>query len=187
MRKHSRHPPRDHSCAVVRHWSPERSASFGIYGPYSLVFPNADRDEMRVAQMPVVVQMRVAYVMLVAALTVGLVGCGPGPKGDPGSPGPPGPKGEAGAPGPPGPPGPPGAPGPQGAQGPPAPSLRVVRSDCLAGNCTVACNGNEVLVSAYCGPARKPARFIGERQASCGVEADSANAPMVAVCAAAPP
>jgi Collagen triple helix repeat (20 copies) len=131
-----------------------------------------------------VAQKRVVHLMLVAALTTGLANCGPGPKGDSGPPGAPGPKGEAG---PPGPPGPPGAPGPQGAQGPPAPSVRVVRSDCLAGDCKGGCNGNEVLVSAYCGPARKPATFIGERQASCGVEADSANAPLVAVCVAAPP
>jgi hypothetical protein len=134
-----------------------------------------------------VVQLRIVHVILVAALTAGLAGCGPGPKGDAGPQGPPGPKGEAGPVGPPGPAGPPGAPGPQGAQGPHAPSLRVVRSDCLTGACKAGCNGNEVLVSAYCGPARKPATFIGERQVSCGVEADSANAPLVAICVAAPP
>ncbi len=31
-------------------------------------------------------------------------------------------------------------------------SIRVVRSDCLNGNCTVQCHDNEVLVTAYCGP-----------------------------------
>jgi hypothetical protein len=135
---------------------------------------------------PAVKHMRTAHWILLAALAVGLAGCGPGPKGDSGPPGPQGPKGEAGPVGPAGPPGPPGAPGPQGPQGPPSPSLRVVRSDCLTGDCTLACNGNEVLVSAYCGPARKPATFVGERQVSCGAEADSANAPLVAVCVAAP-
>jgi hypothetical protein len=132
-------------------------------------------------------EMRIAKAILVAALTAGLGGCGPGPKGDTGPPGPAGPKGEAGPAGPPGPPGPAGPPGPQGEQGPSAPSLRVVRSDCLTGACKAGCNGNEVLVSAYCGPARKPATFVGERQVSCGVEADSANAPLVAICVAAPP
>jgi Collagen triple helix repeat (20 copies) len=131
--------------------------------------------------------MRGGQLIVVGALLVALAGCFEGPKGDSGPPGPPGPKGEPGAAGPPGPVGPPGPPGPKGEQGPPSPTLRVLRSDCLAGYCAVACNGDEVLVSAYCGPERKPATFLGERQASCGVDANAANAPLVAICVASPP
>jgi hypothetical protein len=66
--------------------------------------------------------------------------------------------------------------------------VRVVRSTCLtSGNCAIGCRENEVLVMAYCGPARNPATFVGERQATCGVEATTANAPAVAVCVEAPP
>jgi len=131
--------------------------------------------------------MRSGQIILVAALLAGLADCGQGPKGDPGPAGPPGPKGDTGAAGPPGPVGPPGPPGPQGEQGPPSPTVRVLRSDCLAGYCAVACGGNEVLVSAYCGPSRNPATFLGERQASCGTDASTANAPLVAICVASPP
>jgi Collagen triple helix repeat (20 copies) len=131
--------------------------------------------------------MRVAHLVLIAVLTAGLAGCGPGPKGDNGPPGPQGAKGQPGAPGPPGPTGPPGPAGPQGEPGPPSPTLRVIRSDCLSGECTAACKGDEVLVTAYCGPTRKPATFINERQVTCGVAVDTASAPLVAVCAAAPP
>ena len=131
--------------------------------------------------------MRVAHLMLVAALTAGLAACGPGPKGDPGPAGPQGAKGDGGPPGPPGPVGPAGPAGPQGPAGPPSPTVRVVRSDCLTGECTAACNGDEVLVTAYCGPTRKPANFISERQVTCGVAADTASAPLVAICVAAPP
>jgi Collagen triple helix repeat (20 copies) len=116
-----------------------------------------------------------------------LAACGKSQKGDPGPPGPPGPKGDPGAAGPPGPVGPPGPPGPQGEQGPPSPSIRVIRLDCLVGGCSASCRGNEVLVSAYCGPARNPATYIGERQVSCGVEANTANVPLVAICVAPPP
>lgn len=123
-----------------------------------------------------------ALFMLVLA-TFGLGGCGQGPKGDPGQPGLQGPKGDPGVAGPPGPVGPP---GPQGQQGPPSPSIRVVRNNCLSGECTASCRGDEVLVSAYCGPSHNPATFLDERQASCGIEVTSANAPLVAVCLQAP-
>ncbi len=116
-----------------------------------------------------------------------LASCGKPQKGDPGPPGPPGPKGDLGPPGPPGPVGPPGPPGPQGEQGPPSPTVRVVRKDCLVGGCSASCRGDEVLVSAYCGPARNRPTYIGERQVSCGVEANTANVPLVAICVAAPP
>lgn len=131
--------------------------------------------------------MRFRHLLIVGLLALGLAGCGKGPKGDAGPPGPPGSKGDPGAPGPPGPVGPPGPPGPQGRQGPPSPTIRVIRLNCLVGGCTASCRGDEVLVSAYCGPARNPATYIGERQVSCGVEANAANAPLVAICVAAPP
>ena len=130
--------------------------------------------------------MRAGRLLLVLALFAGLAGCGKGPPGDTGPAGPDGAKGDPGPRGPAGPPGPPGPPGPQGQQGQPSPSIRVVRSDCLNGNCTVECHGNEVLVTAYCGPTRNPAKFLAERGATCGVEAGPANAPLVAVCVAAP-
>ena len=126
-----------------------------------------------------------ALFMLVLA-TFGLGGCGQGPKGDPGQPGLQGPKGDPGVAGPPGPVGPAGPPGPQGPQGPQSPSLRVVRNNCLNGECTASCRGDEVLVSAYCGPSHNAATFLDERQASCAIEVTSANAPLVAVCVQAP-
>lgn len=131
--------------------------------------------------------MRVGYLLLVGALALGLANCGKSQKGDPGPQGPPGPKGDAGPAGPAGPVGPPGPPGLQGEQGPPSPTVRVIRLNCLVGGCSASCRGDEVLVSAYCGPARNPATYIGERQVSCGVEANAANAPLVAICAASPP
>src|SRR5271169_2544790 len=103
---------------------------------------------------------------VVGLLLLGLAGCGQGPKGDPGVVGPPGP------------------PGPQGQQGQPSPSVRVVRRDCLTGNCEASCNGNEVLVSAYCGPGRNLPTFVGERGITCGIEANAANTPLVAICVA---
>lgn len=130
--------------------------------------------------------MRSGYWILVGLLLLGLTGCGQGPKGDPGSAGQPGPKGDPGAAGPPGPVGPTGPPGPQGEQGPPSPTVRVIRLNCLSGGCTASCRGDEVLVSGYCGPARNQATFIGERQVTCGVEANAANAPLVAICVMTP-
>jgi hypothetical protein len=133
--------------------------------------------------------MRAAHlalaVTLLAGVSVGLAGCGKGPQGDAGPTGPQGPKGDAGPVGPAGPPGPPGPAGPQGQAGPPSPSVRVVKSDCTAG-CTVQCQDNEVLVTAYCGPTRNPAQFLGEKGASCGADATPANGPLVAVCVGSP-
>jgi hypothetical protein len=130
--------------------------------------------------------MRAAHMVVTVALLAGLAGCSQGPKGDPGPPGPQGPKGDAGPVGPAGPLGPPGPQGPQGEQGPPAPGMRVVRSTCVQGNCTIECRDNEVLVSAYCGPNRNPATFLGERGASCGVAANAENGPLIVVCVGAP-
>src|SRR5580704_320412 len=132
--------------------------------------------------------MRVEHLLLVLVLSMGLAGCGQGAKGDPGPAGPAGPKGDPGPPGPTGPEGPAGPPGPRGETGSPSPTVRVIRSNCLtSGDCPIGCRENEVLVTAYCGPTRNPATFIGERQASCGVEATTANAPAVGVCVEAPP
>ena len=69
-------------------------------------------------------------------------------------------------------------------------TVRVLRVDCgtraeLAkvirrAPCTAACNEDEVLVTAYCGPRRRAVRFVSERSVSCvwGV-----TSPLVAVCA----
>jgi hypothetical protein len=43
---------------------------------------------------------------------------------------------------------------------------------------------NEVLVTAYCGTARRAARFLTEKSVSCGVVPSPADSPLVAVCAA---
>lgn len=130
----------------------------------------------------------VHHLILAIALVSALAGCGKGPQGDAGPAGPAGPKGD---PGPPGPQGPAGLPGPQGArgeQGPAAPpNVRVVHLNCLNGECTVTCHDNEVLVTAYCGPARSAATFLGERGASCGAESNPSKSPLVAICAASTP
>ena len=131
--------------------------------------------------------MRTARLIVAAGLIALLAGCGQGPKGNSGPPGPQGPKGDTGAVGPTGPVGPPGPPGPQGEQGPPSPTVRVIRKDCLTGGgCSASCRGNETLVSAYCGPSRNPATFVGERDVTCGVESNAANVPLVAICVASP-
>jgi hypothetical protein len=131
--------------------------------------------------------MRASCLTLVLAVAVGLAGCAKGPKGDPGPRGPAGPQGVPGPTGPPGPQGATGPRGPQGQEGPPSPSVRVVRNACLSGNCTVSCRADEVLVMAYCGPSRNAATFLAEREVSCGVLANPANGPLVAVCVAAQP
>jgi hypothetical protein len=64
--------------------------------------------------------------------------------------------------------------------------VRVVRSACLNGDCTIQCRDNEVLVTAYCGPNRNAATLLAERGASCGVAANAANGPLTVVCVGAP-
>jgi len=125
--------------------------------------------------------MRAAQLALTVVLLTALAGCGKGPQGDAGPAGPQGPKGETGAAGPAGPAGPAGVAGPTG-----APGVRVVKAaDCAAG-CTIQCQDNEVLATAYCGPSRAPAQFVGENGASCGPAATPASAPLVAVCVGSP-
>ena len=131
--------------------------------------------------------MRGGRLIFVGLFMVALAGCGQGQKGDPGVTGPPGPQGDPGVAGPPGPVGPAGPPGPQGEPGPPSPTLRVIRNNCLGGTCTAGCRGDELLVSAYCGPSRSQPTFLDERQVSCGIEANTANGPVVAFCVQAPP
>jgi hypothetical protein len=64
--------------------------------------------------------------------------------------------------------------------------VRVVRTACLNGNCTIQCRDNEVLVTAYCGPNRNAATLLAERGASCGVAANAENGPLTVVCVGAP-
>jgi hypothetical protein len=129
-----------------------------------------------------------AFALIMFALTsVALCGCDSGKKGDAGAPGAAGPKGEQGDQGAPGPVGPAGPPGPQGEQGPPSPTMRVVHVNCLHnGTCTANCRGDEILVTAYCGPSRTAPTYTSERQASCGLNPDAANTPLVVICAGAP-
>jgi hypothetical protein len=67
-----------------------------------------------------------------------------------------------------GPPGERGAAGPAGPRGAAGdPGLRVLRSDCSTGNCTVECADDEVLLNAYCNPNRTPAAYPTEHGAQC--------------------
>jgi hypothetical protein len=127
--------------------------------------------------------MRTHLVSTLVLLTV-LAACGQGSKGDQGPKGDPGPAGPAGPAGPQGPQGIRGLPGPKGDQGPAGQGVHVVQSSCLRGDCIVECGSKEVLVTAYCGPNRRPATFPTERSASCGVAVNAVNGPIVAVCVA---
>jgi Collagen triple helix repeat (20 copies) len=118
---------------------------------------------------------------LSAILLISVASCSqpaPGPKGDPGAQGPPGPQGMQG---PVGPPGPQGLQGPQGAPGVSS-QTRVIRVNCGVQSCTATCNVDEVLVAAYCGPARHPATVLGESSVSCGIVPSAADSPLVAIC-----
>jgi hypothetical protein len=133
--------------------------------------------------------MRARSILLATAFLAGsiaLAGCSKGPQGEQGPTGPQGDKGDTGPAGPSGSQGPPGPQGPRGEAGPPSPEVRVLRSNCAAGDCTIECRDNEVLVTAYCGANRNAATFLSERGASCGVEANAANGPLVVVCVGAP-
>ncbi len=122
--------------------------------------------------------------LAVIAISLGVANCGQGaqgPKGDPGQPGPPGLAGPAGQQGPAGPQGqagPPGPPGPPGASS----QTRVIRLNCATQSCQAQCNVDEVLVMAYCGTSRKPASFLSEVGASCGVTPSATDSPLVLVC-----
>jgi collagen triple helix repeat protein len=141
--------------------------------------------------------MRTFNFVTVIALSLCLIGCGesvPGPKGDAGPAGPPGAKGDtgpagpaglAGPPGPRGPEGPPGARGPReaaAASGSAGSSIRVVRANCSADDCSVACNADEIMLTAFCGANRAPANFVSEQQASCSKRRTRSNA-LIAACA----
>ena len=82
-----------------------------------------------------------------------------------------GPQGERGPAGPAGPPGPAGDPG-----------IRILRGDCTAANCTVECAGDEVLLSAYCGPSRTPAAYPTEHSALCRSQGGRVKVEVVAAC-----
>jgi Collagen triple helix repeat (20 copies) len=145
--------------------------------------------------------MRIAGILTVAALALCLAGCGegtPGPKGEAGPAGPPGAKGDAGPAGPAGVAGPPGPQGPLGPAGPAGPpgagvqpgtatagmpgSLRVVRAQCGAGGCSVTCNADEIVLTAYCGAGHASATFPTEREATCRGHARQSGS-LVAACA----
>jgi Collagen triple helix repeat (20 copies) len=129
-------------------------------------------------------------IALVVALCLGLANCGQGPQGPKGEQGVAGPAGEKGEAGPPGPPGPPGPKGDAGPAGPAAPSaaagaasgVRVMRVSCESAACSAACNQDEVLVSAYCGPGRSAVTLVNERSVSCPSRR-AATSPLVAICA----
>jgi hypothetical protein len=87
-------------------------------------------------------------------------------------------------PGPPGDRGPPGPPGPRGPAG--DPGIRIVRADCATGNCTVACEEDEVMLTAHCGGGRPPTAYPNERSALCR-SPSRAKAEIVAACFKAPP
>jgi hypothetical protein len=130
--------------------------------------------------------MRVSHLAMVLVLFASVAGCSKGPQGEQGPPGPQGPKGDSGPAGPPDPAGPPGPQGEKGQAGPPSPSIRVIRSDCVAG-CSVQCQDNEILVAAYCGATCNQAQFLGERGASCGPVQSASNTPLVAIYVGSPP
>jgi hypothetical protein len=109
--------------------------------------------------------------LIVISFAATLAACGKGPEGAKGEPGPPGAPGATGEAGPAGPPGPPGA----------SSAVRIVRSNCDATSCAAQCGDDEVLLIAYCGPARNAATFPTERSASCRTR-NAANNPLVAAC-----
>jgi Collagen triple helix repeat (20 copies) len=134
--------------------------------------------------------MRIKDVAILIAFSFCLASCGEGSQGAKGEAGVAGPPGEKGDPGPAGPPGPVGPEGPKGDPGPPGPAgtipdaatpVRVMRVVCETGTCAAACNPDEVLVSAYCGPGRAAVTIVNERSVSCPRRA--ATSPLVAVCA----
>jgi hypothetical protein len=87
----------------------------------------------------------------------------------------PGPRGERGPPGPPGPRGPAGDAG-----------VRIVRTECVSGNCTAQCEPDEVLLTAHCGVGRAQAVYPTEHSALCRSPRTTAKVEVVAACVKAP-
>jgi hypothetical protein len=130
---------------------------------------------------------RLIGVLTFSAILVVAACTGPqGPKGDRGEKGQQGEKGEAGIAGPTGPTGPPGAQGPpgpgglagkDGAKGDPGTSgsiIRVVKVQ--GGEAAASCNGDEFMMSAFCGfegtpSSRQPEISAGGTGARCTADA----------------
>jgi Collagen triple helix repeat (20 copies) len=127
---------------------------------------------------------RLIGVLTFSAILVVAACTGPqGPKGDSGEKGERGEKGEAGIAGPPGPPGPQGPSGPiglagkDGAKGDPGTSgsiIRVVKVQ--GGEAAASCNGDEFMMSAFCGfegtpTSRQPEITAGGNGARCTTDA----------------
>jgi hypothetical protein len=107
--------------------------------------------------------MKIRDVASLCAIALALGACGQAPQGPQGDPGPPGPVGPTGPPG-------------------PAAGVRLVRSACDTTSCTVQCEADEVLVTAWCGVTRNPTNFPTDRSAICRGRG-AANSPLVGVCA----
>ena len=126
--------------------------------------------------------MRGIGIVLAVVLSALVASCGQP------TPGPQGPKGDAGPKGDTGPQGPPGSVGPPGLQGPPgtpgASSLfRLVRAPCTSpSECTVTCRDDEIVITAYCGRKRGAAMYLTESSVSCGINPDTTDGPLVAMC-----
>ena len=126
--------------------------------------------------------MRGSSIILAIVISALVASCGQptpgpqGPKGDAGPKGDPGPQGQAGTAGPPGPQGSPGIPGASSL-------LRVVRQPCTnASECQVTCRDDEIVISAFCGKKRAAAMYLTDSTVSCGVNPDTTDGPLVAVC-----
>lgn len=117
-------------------------------------------------------------------LAVALTACDQIPvrKGEPGPQGLPGLKGETGPAGPPGPTGPPGEPAPLR----PTSYVRMVRTNCDPAACDAQCEEDEVLLIAYCGPARTAPIYPTERSATCRTRI-AANNPLILACVKSTP
>jgi hypothetical protein len=129
--------------------------------------------------------MRVSLLPALVGLALILTACGKpeqGPKGDAGAAGPPGPQGEQGPAGPPGPAGPAGeaAVAPAAGQGQ---DIHIVRAMCNGASCVAECEGDEIVISAWCGAARNPTNFPTEKSATCRGGRGPGNNPLIAVCA----
>ena len=128
--------------------------------------------------------MRYSGIVIVMTVMIStlVASCGQPTPGPQGPPGPQGAKGDQGAPGQAGSAGPPGPPGPAGTPG--ASSLfRLVRAPCTnASDCQVTCRDDEIVITAYCGKKRAAAAYLTDSTVSCGVNPDTTDGPLVAMC-----